>query len=332
MLRFGQHKFLISLFYSILLLSFLAVEANAVGILQIGSKGGAVAEIQTYLYRLKYLKRGPDGVFGRLTAEAVKSFQLEHSIPADGKVGPDTLEALRAAASVNQRVIEYTVAPDETLAGIAERYNSSIAEIMVKNKLKGNEVYAGQKLLIPAGGNNLSQPASRGRSGGVWEVPWTIATQLWENGEDATIIDAATGKSFKARRLYGYYHADVEPVTRQDTNTMLAIYGGKWSWARRAVVVSIRNLFIAASMNGMPHGHKSIAGNGFPGQFCVHFLGSKVHQDGQVDPEHLAMIETAAKADINKLLNPDGAIREETSSIVQTTDNDTRNNDQSQGG
>lgn len=219
-------------------------------ILRIGSKGQSVREVQGILQRLNYLRRNPSGYYGWSTAEAVKSFQLEHALQVDGITGPETMAAFRA----------------------------------VLNK-----------------DNGIAQLASRGRIGGITTLPWSIVNQLWKGGETALIIDVATGKSFQARRLYGFYHADVEPLTRTDTESMLAAYGGEWSWERRAVLVCLRNLFIAASINGMPHGKKSIAGNGFPGQFCVHFLGSRVHQSGKVDLDHLAMIRQAAAFDLNRM-------------------------------
>ncbi len=35
---------------------------------------------------------------------------------------------------------------------------------------------------------------------------------------------------------------------------MKEIYGGKWSWKRRAIIVIHQDQWIAASMHGMPHG------------------------------------------------------------------------------
>jgi hypothetical protein len=135
--------------------------------------------------------------------------------------------------------------------------------------------------------------ASRSRPAGIQRVSWTIVNQLWRNGEIARIIDVETGKSFQAKRLYGYCHADVEPLTKEDTKIMKEIYGGEWSWERRAVVVQLGKMFIAASINGMPHGGQSIFDNDFNGQFCAHFVGSRVHQTGRVDPDHQAMISQA---------------------------------------
>jgi len=79
---------------------------------------------------------------------------------------------------------------------------------------------------------------------------------------------------------------------------MKKIYGGKWSWARRAIVVEVDGYRIAASMNGMPHGGQAISGNNFDGQFCIHFLNSRTHGSDRVDPDHQAAIKKAAKSNI----------------------------------
>ncbi len=284
-----------------LMLGIIPMTASAADLLRIGSRGKAVIEVQGYLYRLHYMRRRPDGYYGRMTAEAVKSFQLEQSLTPDGIVGIITWTALKESINTKKQVIEHTVAPGETLAEIAERYNSSITAIMIKNKLSGNEVKEGQVLIIPTG-LDVTRISSRGRIGGVQVIPWSIVNQLWERGENATVIDVETGQSFRVRRLYGIYHADIEPLTKEDTEIMKTIYGGKWSWSRRSVVVQLRNLHIAASINGMPHGGQSIFDNDFNGQFCAHFLGSRVHQNGKVDPDHLAMIKKAGNVNLGILI------------------------------
>jgi hypothetical protein len=293
MVRLSKIWGILVIFCFIILITGSFAPVYASPILRIGSQGHLVNEVQGYLQQLNYLRQRPNGYYGKITAEAIKSFQLEHALKVDGIVGPETMAAFQMAINDRNQMIEHIVVPNETLATIAEQYNTSIAAIMIKNKLPCDELTEGQKLMIPTGGS-LSQIASRGRSGGIKILPWSTVNQLWNIGETATVIDVETGKTFQAKRLYGYYHADVEPLTWRDTETLLSIYGGHWSWSRRAVVIYLRNLFIAASTNGMPHGGKSIVGNGFPGQFCIHFLGSRVHQSGMVDSEHLAMIVRAA--------------------------------------
>ena len=75
---------------------------------------------------------------------------------------------------------------------------------------------------------------------------------------------------------------------------MKAIYDGKWSWKRRAILVEKDSEVFAASMHGMPHGGDGIPDNDFSGHFCIHFLGSITHKTGNQDPDHEVMIHKAA--------------------------------------
>jgi peptidoglycan hydrolase-like protein with peptidoglycan-binding domain len=264
--------------------------------LQVGSKGEQVREIQNYLYQLKYLRTAPTGFYGASTKEAVQSFQLENHLQPDGKVDQYTLEVLEATFNDRNQAVQYIVADGDTLSSIAAKFNSSVAEIIVKNKLHDNQVLEGQTLWIPTG--HYPKIASRGGGRGIQEIPWSLVNQLWNQGEVVKVTDVSSGESFEVKRYGGVYHADVEPLTKQDTQTMLDIYGGHWSWDRRAVIVECHHLYISASMNGMPHGGKTIQGNGFHGQFCIHFLGSRVHASGQVDSTHQSMVEEALNANV----------------------------------
>lgn len=279
---------------ALLMMAIYAPDAKPMGLLQTGFRGSRVREVQNYLYQLDYLRVKPTGYFGKLTKAAVIAFQIDHNLAVDGIVGPMTINTLRELMGGSNRTVEYTVKPGDELEAIAAQYHTSTAVIMARNNLPDTGIVEGQRLIVPVGRSQNANPNSRSRPGGIQAVSWPIVNQLWRNGEIARIIDVETGKSFQAKRLYGYYHADVEPLTKEDTKIMKEIYGGKWSWERRAVVVQVRKLYIAASINGMPHGGQSIADNGFDGQFCAHFLGSRVHQTGRVDPDHQAMIKRAS--------------------------------------
>ncbi|NPV91952.1 MAG: hypothetical protein HPY50_14395 [Firmicutes bacterium] len=134
---------------------------------------------------------------------------------------------------------------------------------------------------------------SRKTGFGEW-LDWDFCNWIFDTGNTATITDIETGKQFKVKRYGGSSHADCEPLTAADTQIMKEIFGGSWSWERRAVVVNVGDRYLAASMNGMPHGDESITGNDFDGQFCVHFLNSKNHNTNQVDAQHQAMVQKAA--------------------------------------
>ena len=280
------------------MLFFMAVQfqAYAADLLHIGSQGALVREVQNYLYQLKYLRSLPTGYYGAMTSKAVQSFQMEYHLNADGKINQDTLEILRATFKDRNVATQYTVLAGDTLPEIAAKFKTSVAEIIVKNNLHDDQITEGQALLIPI--NNYRQIASRGGTRGIQEIPWSIMNKLWNVGEIVKVVDIQSGKSFQAKRYGGVYHADTEPMTKQDTQTMLDIYGGHWSWDRRAVIVECRNLYISASMNGMPHGGETIHDNGFRGQFCIHFLGSRVHKSGKVDTTHQSMVEEALNAEL----------------------------------
>ncbi|MFA9560590.1 hypothetical protein ACERII_25140 [Evansella sp. AB-rgal1] len=106
------------------------------------------------------------------------------------------------------------------------------------------------------------------------------------------ITDLETGLKFRAQRRAGSNHADVQPLTKEDTAIMKKIYNGKWSWNRRAILVHVNGKRIAASMHGMPHGGGALA-NDFPGHFCIHFRGSTTHTSKKLDLSHQAMIHVA---------------------------------------
>lgn len=125
------------------------------------------------------------------------------------------------------------------------------------------------------------------------ELPWPEVDRLFRRGVEAVVEDLETGLTFKVRRWAGGAHADVEPLTAADAETLRSIYGGTWSWRRRAVVVIVDGRRIAGSMNGMPHGEGAIRHNGFPGHFCLHFAGSRVHRTWRVDRGHQLMVTRA---------------------------------------
>jgi SH3-like domain-containing protein len=101
---------------------------------------------------------------------------------------------------------------------------------------------------------------------------WTSDIQtIFARGVIAQITDVETGLTWREKRYGGKNHADCQPLTAADTAMMKKAYGGKWSWDRRAVFVTIKGVNYAASINGMPHGDDSIKDNNFDGHLCVHF-------------------------------------------------------------
>ena len=69
------------------------------GIIKQGDTGARVKQLQTQLIALGYLSQGAaDGNFGPHTLNAVRKFQSDQGLHADGIVGPATNAALSKAA------------------------------------------------------------------------------------------------------------------------------------------------------------------------------------------------------------------------------------------
>lgn len=249
----------------------------------ISSNALSIKEIQTALKKLGYLTGTVDGITGSKTEAAIKKFQKSNKLTADGVVGTATKNKLVAAASNTSTTVKSSTT---TASGTSQKTTSTAAA----SKSKG-----GVELLD-------------------W---WGQASRLFKIGSTATVTDVKTGRTFKIVRTYGHNHADVETLTAKDSQTIKAIWGG-WSWARRAVIITVNDRKIAASMAAMPHAGvdnkpantyvsqrsggfsrgtnlDKIKNNGMSGHMDVHFLNSKTHGSNKVDPKHQAAVKQAAK-------------------------------------
>ncbi len=68
-------------------------------VLSAGSSGDAVSKLQTRLQALGFYSGALDGQYGQGTAAAVKLFQSQHGLTADGLAGTETLNALYSDAA-----------------------------------------------------------------------------------------------------------------------------------------------------------------------------------------------------------------------------------------
>lgn len=149
----------------------------------------------------------------------------------------------------------------------------------------------------------VSKSAVKGSAATPTKAPLKTERLDWFNGGSNVIpkkavfivMDVRTGKTFTCKRWAGANHLDAEPLTSSDTAVMKNIYGGNWSWNRRAVLVKYNGHVYAGSMNGMPHGTSTL-NNNFPGHFCIHFYNSRTHGTNKVDAAHQNAVAQAMRA------------------------------------
>ncbi|NLK07631.1 MAG: LysM peptidoglycan-binding domain-containing protein [Firmicutes bacterium] len=253
--------------------------------LRIDMTGSDVLCLQDCLKEQGYLHGAVDGYFGPDTLAAVKALQKDQGLAVDGIVGRATWDIIVELESKNQRI--YVVEQGETLWAIAQKLGTTVSELADENKIPNpNRISIGTSLVVPPSGRT-------GTKMGVSMMQWQEVNKLFPKGAAVSVIDVKSGARFRVKRLFGTNHADCEPLTKHDTDTIRRFQGGKWSWNRRPIIVEIGEYRIAASMNGYPHGRSTID-NGFPGHFCIHFLGSRLHSGNKVDKEHQEAVRQAA--------------------------------------
>lgn len=326
------------LIFVIVLSIFITVPVYA-DILKTGSTGALVNELQTKLKDQGYLDCDATGYFGNLTKEAVIKFQAKNGLKADGLVGSATLDALQKFGTSPEvqddvedvKEIQSALKNLGFYIGKIDGLFGPLTEEAIKNfqaskgletdgqvgeKTKDAFLREGHKILS-RGIVGRKEAVKKNSTYGEMLDWWTEVIKNFPRGAKAQIIDLKTGKSFNVQRSYGGNHADCETLTKEDTKKMKEIWGGKWSWDRRPVIVVVGERRIAASMIGMPHAGldakpaeayvkgrsggfgsgtnlDAVKGNGMDGVICIHFLNSRTHGTNKVDAKHQANIKKAA--------------------------------------
>jgi len=230
--------------------------------------------------------------FEKEVRKSNKLYKGETKVVQEGSKGEKEIEYLIIRENGSQKekkLIKETV--------IKEPVNEIIEE-GTKSRPKPKPKTTNKKVSSRSSSSSSSSSSSRDYTpvvrNGIEMTPWFGgANNIFTRGSVAKITHVDTGLTFYAKRRGGTNHADCEPLTKKDTQIMKQIYGGSWSWSRKAIVVEVNGKKMAASMNGMPHGGSTISGNGFSGHFCVHFYGSKGHGNPRQDPDHQAMVRRA---------------------------------------
>lgn len=82
--------------------------------IKLGSRGDEVKRLQTILSLI------PDGIFGKLTEEALNAWKVEHGLPADGifdettmlVMMPDELKAWQTVRRIDEIIVHCTATPE----------------------------------------------------------------------------------------------------------------------------------------------------------------------------------------------------------------------------
>lgn len=164
--------------------------------------------------------------------------------------------------------------------------------------ISADGVAGAQTLELVHGDNDIRTNAAKkaGITGKVEMTEWDEAKNILAKGTEALVTDVKTGLQFRIRRFGGWFHADCEPLTKEDSANIKKAAGGEWSWNRRAIWVTVGDKTMAASMHSMPHMANPTPDNGFDGHFCIHFKGSKVHENEKECPRHQAKVREAYNA------------------------------------
>ena len=229
-------------------------------ILRQGDSNDAVRVMQQTLIQLGYLNGSADGVFGSNTLLALKAFQSINGLPTDGVAGQKTLNLLTSATAKPAPTVPGSTATPKPTAPPTDAVP------------KASQVrYA----------NWYTEIRSRAR-----QYPY------------ATVYDYSTGLSWKVHMFSIGAHADSEPLTAEDTATMVKAFGGKYTWTPKSVwVIFSDGRVYMASTHDNPHEVQHITNNNFPGHLCIHFprTQAEVTAIGSYATSHQAAIDAGWK-------------------------------------
>lgn len=139
-----------------------------------GSRGADVADVQTRLKELGYNPGPADGIFGRMTEEAVIRFQRDHGLTPDGVVGPITYNALFQPVPQPGYIL-YTIKAGDTYHKLSITYGVSVNSIIAANPgVDPNQLRIGQQIKIP-------KTARKRHTVAAW-IPY------WKQQEAMTIV------------------------------------------------------------------------------------------------------------------------------------------------
>ena len=307
--------------------------------LKVGSSGADVRALQQKLTELGYYSRSISGTYDARTQEAVRQFQKDNGLSADGIAGPLTQAKLYGTpsssggsgsstdptdppAAVTYRTLRVGSSGEDVKAlqqklkdlgyysGSVTGNFGTVTQDAVKRFQKAYNLYvdgiAGPvtqaKLYgTSSGGGSTANPKINGVENIHWNVFKAQMTGRFKPKDKAILTDVRTGRSFTLVQQSMGNHLDAEPATASDTAVLVSIYNGRIDYTRRAVWLTIGDRTFAGSIYAVPHGSSTVSGNNYNGQFCVHLLGSKTHVGEAEDKDHQRCVQEAYDAAKNKI-------------------------------
>lgn len=206
------------------------------GTLRAGDSGSDVKAMQQKLIELKYLTGGADGVFGPKTYLALQAFQSNNKLNQDGLAGSLTLAKLYSVGAV----------PATGMAALP-------------TPTPAPEVPAAPVFTAP-------------RAAEVRFADWAGEIRARTRSMPNIIIyDFISGAHYNVKLFSVGRHADGEPPTKQDTETMERALGyNNWDPRPVWVIFSDGRVYMGSTHS---HGHEvdHNPNNGLTGHICVHF-------------------------------------------------------------
>ncbi len=210
-------KKVLSVFLTVLVFCF-CISPFCSAFSKFGSRGEEVRAIQIKLSSLGYYSGSIDGIYGSATEKAVKQFQYDNSLVADGIVGDKTLAALGISNSQNG----YSSADYLLLARL------------ISAEARG-ESYMGQVAVGAVVLNRVEHPS----------FPDTISGVIYEKGAFSCLYDGQFDKPVSEEA----YSAARDALNGMDPSGGAIYYfnpataTNKWIWSRPAITTIGNHIF-----------------------------------------------------------------------------------------
>ena len=188
-----------------------------------GSSGAVVRTIQEKLSAWGYYSGEADGVYGSATEKAVKSFQQNNGLTADGIAGPATLRAMGIDDSSSS-------------AAASSSQDVNLLARLISAEARG-EPYIGQVAVGAVVLNRMKHPS----------FPNTMSGVIYQSGAFSCIADG----QFNEPVAESCYRAAREALAGSDPSGGAIYYfnpvtaTSKWIWSRPLIVTIGKHRFCA---------------------------------------------------------------------------------------